>query len=158
MALTLQPAPEFTVTEAFAYLHARFTEFKEVDTLTGNLDDLAGNQLPGSAKLSSNLLVNYTVPLGSTRLSLTGEWNWHDRLFFTEFNSDQVSQGPVSTYNAALRLSFNGGKTYAELYGKNLSNELIKTQAWITGAGFGSMVLGHLAPPRTYGLTLHHNF
>ena len=158
MALTVQPTREFTVTEAFAYLNARFTEFTETDTLTGKLDDLAGNELPGSAKWSSNLLVNYTLPLGSNRLALTGEWNWHDRLFFTEFNSDQVSQGPVSTYNAALRFTFNSGNTYAELYGKNLSNELIKTQAWITGAGFGSMVLGHLAPPRTYGLTLHHNF
>ena len=158
MALTVQPTREFTVTEAFAYLHARFTEFMEIDTLTGKLDDLAGNELPGSAKLSSNLLMNYSLPLGANRLSVTGEWNWHDRLFFTEFNSDQVSQGPVSTYNAGLRFTFNSGNTYAELYGKNLSNELIKTQAWITGAGFGSMVLGHFAPPRTYGLTLHHNF
>lgn len=155
---TVQATPAFQITEALAYLHARFTKFTEMDTLTGELDDLAGNQLPGAPKWSSNLLLNYSVPIAATRLSLTGEWNWHDRLYFTEFNSAQVSQAPTSTYNASARLIFNHEKTYLELYGKNLSNELVLSQAWITGAGFGSMVLGHIAPPRTYGVLIHHSF
>jgi iron complex outermembrane receptor protein len=155
---TVQATPSFQITEALAYLHARFTKFTEVDTLTGELDDLAGNQLPGAPKWSSNLLLNYTVPIAATRLELTGEWNWHDRLYFTEFNSAQVSQAPTSTYNASARVIFNHEKTYLEFYGKNLSNELILSQAWITGAGFGSMVLGHIAPPRTYGAMIHHSF
>jgi iron complex outermembrane receptor protein len=98
------------------------------------------------------------VPIGDDQLSVLGEWNWHDRLYFTEFNSNEVSQGPVSTYNAGLRYTRTQGHWWVEAYGKNLSNEVIRSQAWITGAGFGSMVLGQLAPPRTYGVTLHYSF
>lgn len=155
---TLKPTKQFEITTALAYLNARFTKFTEPDTLTGKLDDLAGNQLPGSTKYSSNIFAQYTIPVGNDQLSLSGEWNWHDRLYFTEFNSNQVSQGPVSTINAALRYtSGQGGHWWVEAYGKNLTNELILSQAWITGAGFGSMVLGQIAPPRTYGLTLHYS-
>jgi hypothetical protein len=39
-----------------------------------------------------------------------------------------------------------------------LSDELIVSQAWITGAGYGSMVLGQLAPPRTFGAVVRYQF
>jgi len=158
LATTVRPFPALEVTASLAYLNARFTTFEETDTLTGNLDNLAGNKLPGSTPYSSNVFAQYFIPLGNNQLAISGEWNWHDRLYYTEFNSSQVSQGPVSTFNAAIRYtSGQGGRWWIEAYGKNLSNELIRSQAWITGAGFGSMVLGQLAPPRTYGLTLHYS-
>ena len=88
-----------------------------------------------------------------------GEWNWHDRLFFTEFNSNQISQPPVSTFNASARYTFDHDFTYpVELFAKNITNELIKSQVWITGGGFGSMAIGQLAPPRTFGVILRYTF
>jgi iron complex outermembrane receptor protein len=155
---TLVPTPGLSLTETFAYTDAYFTKFTEPDTLTGIVVNLANNQLPGAPKLSSNFTVEYSTPIASDNLTLFGEWNWHDRVYFTEFNSNQLSQGPVSTFNASIRYTFDDGRWTAELYGKNLSNELLKTQAWITGAGFGSMVLGHLAPPRTFGVIVRYQF
>jgi iron complex outermembrane receptor protein len=146
------------ITETFAYTDAYFTKFVENDTLTGLPTNLAGNQLPGAPKYSNNLTLDYDMPIGSNRLTLVGEWNWHDRLYFTEFNSNQISQPPVSTFNASARFTFDRGRVSAELFAKNITNELIKSQVWITGAGFGSMAIGQLAPPRTFGVILRYSF
>lgn len=155
---TVAPSSEWSISGTFAYTDAYFTKFIENDTLTGIPVNLKGNQLPGAPKLSSNITVEYTKPMGPDELALVGEWNWHDTIYFTEFNSRQLAQPTVSTFNASIRYTFDDGKWFAELYGKNLSDELIKSQAWITGAGFGSMVIGHLAPPRTFGVQVRYNF
>jgi iron complex outermembrane receptor protein len=157
-ALAVKPTDALTVTTALAYLDAQFNQVIENDTLTGLPRNLQGNRLPGSAKYSANVAVQYDIPVGENTLSLLGEWNWHDRLYFTEFNSKQVSQGAISTINASARYTFEDRRWYVEVYGKNLSDRLIASQKWITGAGFGSMVIGNLAAPRTFGATVHYNF
>ncbi|MDB5582374.1 MAG: TonB-dependent receptor [Bradyrhizobium sp.] len=153
---TIKASPALTISGSFAYLDAKFKNFTENDTLSGLPVNLSGNQLPGSTKYSSNLSANYVVPIGGSSLALFGEWNWHSRLYFTEFNSNQVSQQGLSTYTASVRFTPAGGRWYVEVFGKNLSNRLIANQKWITGAGFGSMVIGSVAPPRTFGITLHY--
>ncbi|MBY0509653.1 MAG: TonB-dependent receptor, partial [Rhodospirillaceae bacterium] len=157
-AFTVKPTDALTVTTALAYLDAQFNQVIENDTLTGLPRNLRGNRLPGSAKYAANVAVQYDIPVGENTLSLLGEWNWHDRLYFTEFNSKQVSQGAISTINASARYTFEDRQWYVEVYGKNLSDRLIASQKWITGAGFGSMVIGNLAAPRTFGATVHYNF
>jgi iron complex outermembrane receptor protein len=159
LSATVEPAAGLSLTETFAYTDAYFTQFVENDTLTGLPVNLAGNQLPGAPKLSSNFTAQYTVPFdGGDHLDLVGEWNWHDRLYYSEFNSDQISQGPVSTFNASARYTFDDGNWSAEIYGKNLSNALIKSQVWITGAGYGAMAQGQLAPPLTFGGRVRYAF
>jgi iron complex outermembrane receptor protein len=156
-SVTVKPTQALTITTSLAYTEAKFTSFTEIDPLTSALDDLSGNELPGSAKFSSNVYANYVIPFGRDSLALAGEWNYHDRVYFTEFNSNEVSQAPMSTFNASA--SYNiGDKWLVTVYGKNLTNRVIPTSAWITGGGFGSMVLGTYAPPLTYGVTLHVYF
>ncbi|HVZ68920.1 MAG TPA: TonB-dependent receptor [Rhizomicrobium sp.] len=157
-SVTVVPMPGLAITENFAFTDAYFTRFTEPDTLTGILTDLSGNQLPGATRYSSNLAIQYTIPIGDNDITLMGEWNWHDRLYYTEFNSNQLSQPPVSTFNASARYTFANGKWSAEIFGKNLSDELIISQAWITGAGYGSMALGQIAPPRTFGAIVRYQF
>ncbi len=155
---TVIPSDNWSLTETFAYTDAYFTKFVENDPLTNIPTNLAGNQLPGAPKLSSNFTVQYTRPLGSGSLVALGEWNWHSRVYFSEFNTDQISQRGVSTFDATLRYDFGDSRWSVGLYGRNLSDELIKTRAWITGAGFGSMVLSQLAAPRTYGGLISYKF
>ncbi len=156
-SVTVKPIRPLTIITSLAYTDATFTSFTENDPLTNSLDNLSGNQLPGAAKYSSNVYASYVIPIGHNDLSLSGEWNYHSRVFFTEFNSKEVSQRPMSTFNAAASYSI-GDKWLVSIYGKNLTNKVIPTSAWITGQGFGAMVLGTLAPPLTYGITIHYNF
>jgi iron complex outermembrane receptor protein len=159
LTTTVKPWTPLSVTTSLSYLNARFTRFEELNSLTGVIDDLAGNKLPGSTRYSSNVLAEYSIPIpGGNHLTLSGEWNWHDRLYFTEFNSPSTSQPSVSTYNAAARFTTDDGRWLFEVWGKNLSNELIRQQAWITGAGFGQMALGQFAPPLTWGATVRYAF
>lgn len=158
LSTTLRPIANLTLSGSFAYVQAEFRNFVQNDPLSGLVRDLDGNQLPGAPRYSSNLFASYTVPVGNNSIDLVGEWNWHDRIYFSEFNSRQVSQPAVSTFNASIRFNDGDGRWYMEAFGKNLTNELIATQKWITGAGFGSMVLGNLASPRLYGVSLHYNF
>lgn len=158
LAFTVKPTAQLTLTTALAYLDAKFNNVTENDTLTGLPTSLRGNRLPGSSKYSSNVSLQYDIPIGENELTLQGEWNWHDRLYFTEFNSKQVSQGAVSTLNALARYTFADRQWYVEVYGKNLTDRLIASQKWITGAGFGAMVIGNLEAPRTFGATVHYTF
>lgn len=158
LAAAIGATEYLSLSGSFAYIDSKFEDFIQFDELAGQMRDLSGNRLPGAPRSSVNLAANYIIPLGEHAISLTGEWNWHDRIYFTEFNSPQVSQPQVSTFNAAMRFLGADDRWYVEVFGKNLSDELIATQKWITGLGFGGMVLGNLALPRTYGAKVHYAF
>jgi len=157
-SITVRPVRNLTLTGSFSMIDSKFKDFINVDPLSGAPVDLEGNRLPGAAKYSANISADYTIPLANgNSIALFGEWNWRDRIYFSEFNSKQVSQPGVSTINASISFNTGGGLSF-EAFGKNLSNERIAVAKYITGAGYGSMVLGQLAAPRTYGIRARYQF
>ena len=137
-----------TITNAFSYLHARYDEFMIDDPAFPALgvQDLSGNALQFAPDFSNNLSLDYEIPVGSYLLRLLFEWNWRDKIYFTEFNLDNASQSDVSTFNASARLASSTDKRwYIELWGKNLSDELVVSQNFISS--------GVLAGPGTDNLT-----
>jgi len=158
VAATVEPVNGLTITGAFSHLNARYTEFETINELSGMVEDLSGNKLVHAPKFQSNLAIDYTVPVGEHELSFFGEWNWHERIYHTEFNSILTSQSATSTYNAAIRFAHGGGRWSAELFGRNLSDELVVSTSWISSVSFGAPIHGQLRPPRTYGIVLNYSF
>ena len=168
LAATLRPTHQFSLSTSLAYLDAKFDKYCQTEVINRLTPDCAingvpsvdlhGNQVPGAAKYSVNMSAHYEAPIGPHTLSLNGEWNWRSRIYFSEFNYKFVSQPDVSTFNASIRFTPESNRFFVEVFGKNLSNELIAVEKHITGVGFGSMTIGHLAPPRTYGARVHVNF
>ena len=157
---TFRPVQNLVISNAFAYLKARFKKFNISDPAFPELgvQDLSGNHLPFAPKFTNTLSVSYEIPMGTMTLRPYGDWNWRDRTFFTEFNSPRASQPAVSVFNASLRLSPQERRWYVELWGKNLGNKTIISQNFISSGVLGRPRNGQLEKPRTYGITLHHDF
>ena len=158
---TALPDDTFEFTTSLDYLHARFEQLAESDPAFPNLgvQNLAGNQLPGAPRFSVNILGVAKIPVAQTgTVRLSAEWNWHDKIFFSEFNLPNAEQKAVATLNAAARFTSLSEKWYVELFGRNLTNELIISENYVSSGSFGFPRNGQLAPPRTWGATVLYKF
>jgi iron complex outermembrane receptor protein len=89
-------------------------------------------------------------------LTLLGDVSYKDNVFFTEFHRLLEGSEAYTMYDAALRYSSGDGRFTAELWGKNLSDELreASTFALATARTLGVTYL----PPRTYGVSFGYSF
>jgi iron complex outermembrane receptor protein len=157
---TVLPLKGLEISDSFSFLDAKFTSFHEVDPVfpSQGVQDLQGNQLPFSSRFNNSLTTSYTIPIPNYPLRLYADWDWRDKVYFTEFNLNTNEQPAVSTVNAAIRLTSPKKTWYVELFGKNLTDALIVSQSFTSSGAFGRPVNGQLAPPRTYGVTLHYAY
>jgi iron complex outermembrane receptor protein len=155
-----QPFRGLTITDAFAYLDARYTDFTEQNPNApfqgppGVIDN-KGHFLQYSVPYSNNVRASYEFPLYSGHVTLAGEWNWRAKEYFSEENDSLESMPANSTYNASIRFTNDPQHWYVELWGKNLSNALIVSQQNIGGCG---CLNSQYSPPRTYGITLDYQY
>jgi iron complex outermembrane receptor protein len=157
---TAQPIPPLLITDAFAYLDARYTNFTEQNPNAPfqgppGLINNAGHLLQYSTPFTNNLRVSYEIPINDDNLTLAAEWNWRDKEYFTEENDNLEAVPANSTYNASIRYTNQQHHWYVELWGKNLSDALIITQQNIGGCG---CLNSQYQPPRTYGVTLDYQY
>ncbi len=118
---------------------------------------VSGNQLVQAPEISYALSGTYNFAMqagwtGEAKLGL----NYKDKVYFSPFNLDALSQDSVTQVNANVAFYSPDGKWNLNLWGKNLTDEFIYQGTFIlnssrTNAGF-------LAPPRTYGMTASYNF
>ncbi len=118
---------------------------------------LAGNQLVQSPKVSYAIKGNYSFNMenGWNGMATAG-LNYKGKVYFSPFNLDALSQDAVTTVNANIAFYSPDDKWHVNVWGKNLTDELIYQGTFIlnssrTNAGF-------MAPPRTVGVTVGYNF
>ena len=160
LEVAARPTTRFTVTDSVAYLNARYTDFTEQNPNfpflgPSGLLDLSGNQLQYTSKYTNNLRLAYEIPVGRGSVRLSGEWNWRDKQYFSEFNDRFEEQPAYSLYSAFARYTGADGKWYLQLFGKNLADKLIVSQTSIGGC---ACLNSQYMPPRTYGLTAGYKY
>jgi iron complex outermembrane receptor protein len=102
---------------------------------------------------------DYDIPMGSAgKLNARAEVNWQDRVYFTEFNNADATQGAYALVNAGLKFTSANERWSLDVWGRNLTNALVLTNNIITAPLFSSVRVGSVAPPRTYGVTFGVNF
>ncbi len=119
---------------------------------------LAGNRLVQAPEWAFSLCGEYSFALRSRGWNGTfaAELMYKDDIFFTPFNHPELGQESVRTVNANLRFTSPDDRWYVNLWGRNLTDEVIYDGNFIIN---GSRVnAGMLAPPRTFGATLGYNF
>jgi iron complex outermembrane receptor protein len=147
---------QFTVEGNITYLDATFTEFNSINPLDTSAtpvpQNLAGNLLPGASKVTADLALAYEFPLSNGgSVTTRADGLYASRIYFSEFNDPALSQDAVTKINAQVRYESPGGKWYASLWGKNVTNELVATSKILTVALWGYPIYGSVAPPATYG-------
>jgi iron complex outermembrane receptor protein len=167
LSLAAEPTKGLSFTGAIAWEPtAKYTEYGQtlangsvvnggvayVDNGAGNnaeIDNFSGNRLAHVPKLSGNLGADYQFKITSAGDSLRVSANlyYSDNYYLSAQNSARVEQGAYSTINArASWLSADSHWTLS-LWGNNVTDKYIFSQAEITALG----VLAQYGPLRTYG-------
>lgn len=161
----------FTLQGSATYLDAEFddyvttdpfdTVFQQLGLIDAEVDlsqQLAGNSMVNAPEYSGNLSLTLDLPLGDSgwQSSSTLTASYKDKVYFSQFNHDELAQDAYTTVDANIVLSSPDDQWTINLWGKNLTDEEIYVGTFIlnssrTNAGF-------LAPPRTYGVTAAYNF
>jgi iron complex outermembrane receptor protein len=179
-----QLTSRFDIDANAAWLHARFDQYYSadparpfgdghtfVDALGNYLPNataatpgavpafnLAGNSLSQAPNFTAFLGAQYHVPTEIGTLTLRGEVSWRDRVYFTPFNVNYVSQAANTKLNAFLNWDSPDEHWNGSLFVKNLTNKTTVGNSLVSWVGVGFPVNGYLEDPRTYGLRLGYKF
>ena len=159
LELRAKPAPNWNFDLFATYLNAKYRDFTTGDYRQGFKQvDLSGNRLSNAPEFSFRAATDYTIPVGDAQINLRADLNWQDRVFFTEFNNADATQGAYATINGGIKYTSASGMWSVDVWGRNLTNKFIISNNIITAPLYNSIRVGSLAPPRTYGVTLGVNF
>jgi iron complex outermembrane receptor protein len=164
-----KPLPNLSLSLNASWLHARFRSYVTADQArpagdgmtTDNAGlpafDLSGNTLPQSPNYTIDLAAEYVAHLPKGSLTFRGESNWSDRVYFTPFNREVLSQPTYSLQNAFVTYD-NGGDWRVSLFVKNIANKTILASGQVATSLLGSPIVGFVQPPRTFGATVGYRF
>ena len=168
---TAKPVADLTLSLNASWLHARFRRYVTADQARPGGDgttidassglpafDLSGNSLPQSPNYTIDVGAEYAIHLARGTVTLRGESNWSDRVYFTPFNRGILSQPAFSIQNAFVTFERGDGHWRLSAYVKNIRNRVILASGQVSTALLGSPIIGFVQPPRTYGATLGYRF
>jgi iron complex outermembrane receptor protein len=169
--LTARPANNLTLSLNASWLHARFTQYitadqarpggdgTTIDPSTGQpAFNLKGSELAQSPNYTVDLAAEYALHWRDNTVTLRGESNWSDRVFFTAFDRNAVSQPAYSLQNAFITFERSGAAWHVTAYVKNMANKTLDASANVATTIVGSPLIGFLLPPRTFGATIAYQF
>lgn len=169
--LTARPLTDLTLSLNTSWLHARFTQYvtadqsrpggdgRTIDPSTGApAFNLSGNEMAQSPNYTVDLAAEYAIHWRDNTITLRGESNWSDRVYFTAFDRNAVSQSAYSLQNAFITFEPAGGSWRVTAYVKNIADKTVEASANVASTLVGSPVIGFLLPPRTFGAILAYQF
>ncbi len=163
--LTLEPVRDLIIGLNASWLHARFKSYITADQARPGGDgatvdengvpafDLSGNALPQAPDYTIDLSAQYSFDVPGGSLTIRGESNWSDRVFFSPFNLNYMSQAAYDVQNAYVTYRMDSGLRLTGFV-RNIGNETIRASGQVATTILGSPVIGFVKPPRTYGLTV----
>lgn len=122
-------------------------------------DQLSGNQLPRAPEFSANIGARYTYLMdGGAALSAGVNYYWQDAYEARIFNAPKDEIEAWDVWNATLRYTSASDVWYAELWGRNLTDDDFVTGQYQQDQNIGLPTNQFLLEPRTYGVTLNYVF
>ncbi|MDC8770462.1 TonB-dependent receptor [Roseateles albus] len=123
--------------------------------------DVTGNQLPYAPKYAFALNYGHDFDVGGgMTLSPFVGMRWQSKMYFTVRNLDNPVigdyQDAYTNWNASLKLAGASGKWDVELWGNNLSNNIVKN--WMGQGQAGGYTSNSYNAPRMYGLRATLNY
>lgn len=161
--VTATPTPGLQLRANFGYLDPRLKTFSNGRNLPGLVggptEDLSGNQLPYDAKVSLTLGADYKfTPVSGYAVSLGGEYSYHSRIYFNEFNDPLISQRPVGLFNATASFGPESGRWRIFGYVNNIGDKTVQNGVTIYSGLIGAPRAVSYSPPRTFGAGVNFSF
>ena len=154
----LKPTPRLTLSLGLTLLDARFDDFVAIDPNNPTDDpDRSGDKLPQAPDVSLNLGARYSWPVdGYGKATLSGEYRYQSAVYFNPANDPAVRQDAYGLVNASLVFESHGDPWYAELYGRNLTDELYAENIIRLDPLIGTIYFW--GAPRTFGLRVGYRW
>ena len=142
-----------------SFLDAEYGEFLTKDPITDDLINVSGNTMPFSPEVSGSLAVEYFQSLDDLGdLTLRADYSYSDEQYFHQFEGIN-KQDSYSLVNARVTLETFDEAWKFSLYGKNLTDEVVRNSGFYLPAFLGNEgLLLTLRPPRTYGVEVSYSF
>ncbi len=136
-----------------------FPELGEFNPTTGlNVRDLSGNRLARSPEWQFNIGLEYSVPVFTSLVTtLRADYQWQDRMFFSFFNHDAVSQDSYGLLNLQVSLSDDRDDWQLTAFVRNVFDERYLSTVHTSGLIIPT-IQGDIGEPRMYGVSLAYNF
>lgn len=117
----------------------------------------AGNKMPNAPDTSYTGLIRYEVPFSNgTAFAAQADFKFSDDMYRDAFNDPLLFSPSYTVYNASLTLFDQDGDWSVSLWGRNLGDEVYRTQALaVEFLGLAGVLYG---APRTYGISLRRDF
>ena len=147
------PVRDLHISENLGLLDTRYTDFKVLN----NGPNYSGNQFVRSPHVSSILVADYRIPLGSEhapKLVLAGDWHYTSHQFdYATNQSDPLLQTPAySLFNARVGLTTADEKLSLTLYSDNVGDVRIRMHS-LPGATSANGDVAIWGDPRTVGVS-----
>ena len=157
---TWRPESHWTINGNVSLLRAKFTNFRNVDSLAPALgaQDVSGNYLANAPKLSANLGVAYRSDpvLFDGRVTARADLSYRSKIYFREFNNALDQQDAYAVLNAALIWDSPDDAYRVRLFATNLTGEDYIVRMG-SSDNFGARFVSW-GSPRQVGVELRANF
>jgi iron complex outermembrane receptor protein len=141
------------------YLNAEYREYIAADTDSNQLIDIsAQREVSNAPKWDTQLGLRYDLNQWDWgQLSVMADISYRSKTYLEVNSRETLAQSGYSVINAAMMLTANDNSWNVMLGGKNLSDKEYRTHAFDISA-FPGVMLGYYNAPRTYSLSVSHNF
>jgi iron complex outermembrane receptor protein len=142
------------------WLDAKYTDFVTGDYRQNFAQvNLKGNYLQNAPKYTLHAALDLHHPVSDSGAVIGHiDASYQDKVYFTEFNNSDAEQAAYGMLNASAGYEGGEGKWSVTGWVRNASDEKVYSNNIITAPLYGSIRVGSLLPPRTYGLTVAYNF
>lgn len=116
--------------------------------------DLGGNSLPNSPEWTVSLGGQYTWSMGDWDATIRGDYYRQTDSFSRIYNAPTDALEGWSNVNATFTIANSAMGLTVEVYGKNLTDEEVLTDTYLTDDSSGLFRNGFYGEPRTYGVSI----
>lgn len=148
-----RPSDRVTVSTGVSYLDAKYLDYNN-----GAGQDFSGNRLTRAPKWSVKSAVEYRLPLSGFFSSLTvrGEMDFTDRVYFMPSNLPALSQPSTVLLNASVNLMSTDSGLNLRAFGRNLTDQDVFANLFDSATQGGNF--GYRGARRTWGLEASKRF
>lgn len=138
-------------------LDSRFDDFVSLDPNNPGVDpDRSGGRLPQAPSASVNVAAYYLHPLTHGMLRIGGEYRYQSSIYFNIYEDPALKQDGYGLFNASVGFESHDQRWYAELYGRNLTDELYAQTILRNDPLTGTKRFW--GPPRTAGIRVGYRW
>ncbi|MFN3856524.1 MAG: TonB-dependent receptor [Caulobacter sp.] len=120
--------------------------------------DLSGNKLPNSPDWTLSFGAQYTWTMGGWDATLRGDYYRQTDSYSRIYNSNADKLDGWENANATFTLANSGIGLTFEIYVKNIFDDIVLTDTYLTDDSSGLFRNGFYSEPRTYGISVTKTF